>query len=215
MKRLLRTFLGGLLLATALPVLTPAVPASASAFTVSLSASTLNTAANTGTISLTATTNQTVTGTPYFIVIWEVFSMNHSIGGCGTGTTCTVSTTIPAGESWFVATVAPASASFPPASSQAQSSTIKPWGWTISVSATKTLPGFAMPVYAYTNKDVGPTPYYITIVDSTIGGTVASCGSGTSCSGNAPAQVLPVCHTFTASITGIVSKTTTGCWALL
>lgn len=55
--------------------------------------------------------------------------------------------------------------------------------WTVSLSAQPTqLPaGSATTVTATANQNVGPTPYYINIVDKTTGAVLTSCGSGTSC----------------------------------
>jgi hypothetical protein len=55
--------------------------------------------------------------------------------------------------------------------------------WSVSLDADNYSPnnGDTVSLTAYTNRDVGPSPYYIEIVDQTTGITVNTCGTGTSC----------------------------------
>jgi RHS repeat-associated protein len=90
---------------------------------------------------------------------------------------------------------------------QAQSGTVKlTWisastGWTASLSTTQGSVGTGQNVTltASTNQDVGPTIYYLSIVDVGSNTVVASCGSGTTCSYTA-SQSTASAHTYLAEI---------------
>jgi hypothetical protein len=58
-----------------------------------------------------------------------------------------------------------------------------PVSWAVGLSATNThpTPGQAVTLTATASANVGPTPWYIRITDATTGQTLASCGSGTTC----------------------------------
>lgn len=57
-------------------------------------------------------------------------------------------------------------------------------GWSVSLtaSASEVFDGESVTFTATTNADVGPTPWFITIEDLSLPGSVEECGSGTTCS---------------------------------
>lgn len=57
-----------------------------------------------------------------------------------------------------------------------------PWTLSITSSDVQVEPGSGAWITATSNLDVGPTPYYIYIVDNDTHGIVAQCGDGTVCS---------------------------------
>lgn len=58
---------------------------------------------------------------------------------------------------------------------------MSPWTVSLSASVTATWPTFYSTLTATSSQDVGPTPYFIYIVNADTGATVASCGRGTTC----------------------------------
>lgn len=76
-------------------------------------------------------------------------------------------------------------------------------GWIVHLTAhpTSLLVGQATTLTATANQDVGPTPYYINIVDTTTGRVIDSCGSGTTCTTTVTENV-PTTHLFQADVGG-------------
>ena len=74
-------------------------------------------------------------------------------------------------------------------------------GYSISLyeSTNALAPGRAITLSAYSNVDVGPTPYYIEFYDRNTGGLLNYCGSGTSCS-TSVSESSPTTHSFIAYI---------------
>lgn len=72
-------------------------------------------------------------------------------------------------------------------------------------SSTSVPAGTTVTLTAYSNTDVGPTPYWIEIFDQTTMSRVGVCGSGYSCSADV-SQALPLPHTYIAYV---ASNTTT------
>src|SRR5438309_2110724 len=74
-------------------------------------------------------------------------------------------------------------------------------GWTITAYANPNAlaPGVATNIHAVANMDVGPTPYYIEIFDSTSGQFLNYCYTGATCD-SYPSQSSPTTHTFTAYV---------------
>ncbi|GAA1548536.1 hypothetical protein GCM10009827_081070 [Dactylosporangium maewongense] len=130
---------------------------------------------------ITATANQDVGPTPYYI---RIYRNSTQFAICGTGTTCSVDATSSVIDSaWFSADISDAAgnkivASNPPF-------VLVDWHSTtvgLSTSQTTTSIGSAVTLTATTAFDVGPSPFYTQIFDLTTGARVQICGTGTSCS---------------------------------
>jgi hypothetical protein len=166
------------------PARTGAAVTPALAFTVTLVASPINVAAG-GTTTLTATANQDVGPTPWFVEIFDVTD-NVLVCDVGSGTTCTVNVTQagPTAIDYF-AYVATFSTTSPPPNIQASAGPVwVSWGLAVSLTAVPAAmtPGGTTTLTANTNFNVGPTPWFIVIVDESTGTNVAVCGFGTTCS---------------------------------
>ena len=192
--------LGGGLALAAMPV----TPVGATGWTVSLAASSTSPALDTP-VTLTATANQDVSyPSPYDIEIYDLGNNGALLNACGSGTTCSaeVNNTLPTCDT-YQAYVALYSATAPPPSVQATSATVTVcWGlpWTVSLTAapSTTLSGTPATLTAVTDKDVGPTPYYIEVYDVNTRGLVAACGGGYTCSTNVTND--SGCHAYVAVI---------------
>jgi len=152
------------------------------AFTVKLVASQVSLAPG-GTTTLTATSNQDVSPTPFFIEIFDA-TAGTLAATCGSGTTCATNVT-QSGSTVrnYVAYVADAGKTFPPAAPQATSSFITVSWLTVGLTASPTAlqPGGTTTLTATATLDVGATPFFIDVFDATTGTLVAQCGFGTSC----------------------------------
>jgi hypothetical protein len=157
-----------------------ASPAGAAApFTVSLAAAQLGLGPG-GTTTLTATSNQDVGQTSFFINIFDA-TTGTFLAGCGSGTTCTASVTQNVSTMHsYVADIA-ADKSFPPTAPEAISNTVVVSWMTIHLAASATVlqPGGTTTLTATASMDV--SPFAIEIFDTTTGLAVAQCGSGTTC----------------------------------
>lgn len=136
-------------------------------------------------VTLTATANQDVGPTPYFIEIFDQ-TTDTLIVDCGSGTTCSGSTSQSSTTTHgFAAYVASYSTTEPPPNIQASSAvTAVTWAYQVSLSASPTglAPGGTSTLTATTDGNVGPTPYYIEIYDATTGTWLATCAVGSTCS---------------------------------
>lgn len=166
----------------------PARPANGNGITVNLTASPTSLWPTQYSI-LTATTNINLGPTPYYLKIYDLTAGTYVGSPCGTGTGCAAVVTQPtAGVHCYVAVVGLNSASFPPASEQAQSGSVcVVWqGISVSLSASPTtLPvGDATTLTAIASADVSLTPFYIDIFDVTNGKvqSVRNCTYSSSCS---------------------------------
>jgi hypothetical protein len=135
------------------------------------------------TTTLTATTDVNIGPSPFYDQIWDTTATPPTLlNQCGSGTSCSISVTQSAATTHsYVATVGDYATSYPPPSVQSTSpTTYVTWndsGWTVSISASDSSPL----VTATASSDVGPTPYYIYIVDED-GSTLAqTCGTGATC----------------------------------
>jgi hypothetical protein len=155
----------------------------------------LSSSANTGpvgsTVSLTATTSDDVGPSPFYTEVFDTTTQSV-LAECGTGTSCTALVSMAvAATHRFVALEASYATGFPPTNIQATS--LPMWviwsssGWWVTVAFDN-----AGNVVATTNRDVGPTPYYIEIFEERMNGDgsqgpsqrIAFCGAGTSCTGS-------------------------------
>jgi hypothetical protein len=141
-------------------------------------------------IELKAVTSSTVSSTPYTIRIVEDGS-ESLIESCGSGTECsiTVPTTWEENEQLharrFHAVIG--NGSYTAGESSHQTVFVQPFIFTVNLSLKFVRTdgeGHSWDeATATTNRNVGPTPYYIEIREgSSTGSVVASCGSGTECS---------------------------------
>jgi diaminopimelate epimerase len=139
------------------------------------------------TIHLTATAASDVGPTPYYIRIFNA-DTHSEVAKCGSGTTCTYSLTVGWEENehptahHFYSEVSGGSEGLYTRSGEVTVN-IEPYVFTVSVTATPssvTIPE-SYSLKAISNRDVGPTPYYIKIIENGTNSQVAQCGSGTEC----------------------------------
>lgn len=80
-------------------------------------------------------------------------------------------------------------------------------GWTIGLYASPNAvaPGVSTTLTAYTNMDVGPTPWWIVIFDQSTGGRVGYCGTGTTCSASV-SQSSATNHYYIAYVSSLGSS---------
>jgi hypothetical protein len=178
-------------------------PSPAPALSVSLAAPTSVWATQSST--LTATANQDVGPTPYFISIYEESSPYPGsaitwIASCGSGTQCTASVrSATTALRYFVAAITTAPKVL--TGWLTQSSVVQvDWG-TIRVAlqaslTTAPLSG-AVTLTATTSTGLGPTPFYDEVFDATTGTMLARCGSGTTCTA-VISQAAATTHMFLA-----------------
>ena len=150
---------------------------------VKLAASPTTTGIN-GTSTLTATSSLDIGPSPFYIQVYNA-TTGTRLRSCPFGTTCSVSTSQSVATTQrFIAFVSDNSAAYYPTGIQATSnSSYVTWtannyrvslGITSPSRSTRTLT-------AYSNVNVGPTPYYIEIFNLRTGARIAICGSGTTC----------------------------------
>jgi hypothetical protein len=130
---------------------------------------------------LTATANQDVGPTPYYIRIWDGQAGVY-LASCGTGKTCTATVTRPQITFTSFAAVIEDSSGYGQASTYNHDVYWHGVELALSASPTTVAVGGTTTLTATANQDVGPSPFYIEIFDTTTGTFVKSCGSGTSCS---------------------------------
>lgn len=155
---------------------------------------------------LTATANQDVGPTPYYLEIYDLTSASY-VSICGSGTVCTatVTQTQPTTHTYeaFVAYYPPTTGL--PSGIQANSSVVYVlWhGVNVTLGASQsTLPLSGLTTLtANTSSDVGPSPFYIEIFDTTTSTRLTVCGFGTSCSVTT-SQAVATTHKFVAYVSG-------------
>jgi PASTA domain len=153
------------------------------AFTVDLTFSPVSLAPG-GTTTLTATSNQDVGPTPWFIEIFQAASGAFLVE-CGSGTTCATSVTQSgSGLGAFIAYVSGFGTTSPPPSIQATSTPVLVSWLSVTLSASDTVlqPDGTTELTATSSLSVSPTPWSIEIFDVTTGTLVVECGFGTTCS---------------------------------
>ncbi len=138
-----------------------------------------------GTSTLTATASADIGPSPFYIQVFDA-TTGARLKSCPFGTTCSVGTSKAVATTHkFLAYVSDDSTAFPPTGVQAVSNaSYVTWtasnyrvslGITAPTRSTRTLT-------AYSNTNVGPTPYFIEVFNLRTGARIALCGSGTSCS---------------------------------
>ncbi len=160
---------------------------------------------------ITATTNQDVGPTPYWITIAQVMSGSGqgwtAIAVCGSGTICSASVTRPdPGYGSYIAYVADYPAVVPPSGIQAfapAASTYQvQWrgvGLGLGANLNTVGVGAQVTLVASAGEDVGPSPFYIQIYEQETGTRVAVCGYGTSCTATV-SQTAAVVRTYGAVV---------------
>lgn len=154
---------------------------------------------------LTASANQDVGPTPYYIRIVDE-TAGVQVASCGTGTTCAVSVTQPtATQHAYLAEITDGSAND-------LTDSVDPvyvtWhGVLVSLAASPgtVSVGGAATVSATASSDVGPSPFYIQIFDTTAGTRVGLCGFGNVCTVTV-SQSVAGAHTYVAYV-GAASTT--------
>ena len=136
---------------------------------------------------LTATLDRDVGPTPYSVAIIDD-DTGSSVGGCGSGTSCTVTV----GTSYSADNANPRTRHFhaevtgsggPYGPSGQVSVEIRRFNFDVSLASDKsavTVPD-SFTLTATLDRDVGPTPYSVQIVDDDTGSSVGGCSSGTTC----------------------------------
>lgn len=152
---------------------------------------------------LTATANQDVGPTPYYLSIYDQTAHSY-VAICGFGTTCATSVTqATATTHSYQAYVSYYPTANPPSGVQATSGVVSvTWrGISVSVSASPTTlaVGSTTTVTATTSADVGPTPFYTELYDATTSTRIGVCGGGTSCSTTA-SQSVATTHRYVAYV---------------
>lgn len=126
---------------------------------------------------LVATANADVGPTPYSIVIRDANLV--VLKSCSTGTTCSHAVTYPRGSHHFYASIEAGSDP-----SQASAGLSVEWHSTtldLSASQNSLSVGSGSLLTATTGQDIGPSPFYTMIFDTTTGNLLTYCGQGTSC----------------------------------
>lgn len=150
---------------------------------------------------LTATASTDVGPTPYYLRIYDLTTGAY-IATCASGTTCAAPVTQPAPTTHtYIAVIASPSAAYPPAGEQAISAQVAvDWhGTDLTLTASQaTVPtGTTSTLTATTSQDIGPSPFWTEIFDTTTGTTIAACGYGTTCTATI-SQNTPTTHEYIA-----------------
>jgi len=83
---------------------------------------------------------------------------------------------------------------------------VPPYIASFSASSNTVAIGGTITLTATTDRDIGPTPYYIEIFDATTGGWLSWCGYGTSCSATV-SQSAATTHAYVAYVAANVTQT--------
>jgi len=162
-------------------------------------------------VGLIATANQDVGPTPWYLTIVETDWLGSRIVAiCGAGSTCTANATSPSSIRRSYIAYVGAYASTPPIpNQQAVSNTAwilwdNPSYMDLHSNRGTFPPGASATLSATVDIDIGPSPWYISIVDTSTGTLVGVCGSGKTCTATA-SQTLPGTHTYAAYLGGYPS----------
>jgi hypothetical protein len=147
---------------------------------------------------LTATASADVGPTIYYIHIYN--GSGALIGTCGSGTTCSVAVTSSTpGYQYFYANISDGAGGNVVAYTQ----TIDIDWYTAQLTlaaASHTVPvGGTTTLTETSNTDVGPSPFWVQIWDTTTGTELTQCGSGTTCSVTV-SQSAATTHTYVATL---------------
>jgi hypothetical protein len=162
---------------------------------------------------ITATSSLDVGPTPYYIEIFDLATGTDPIF-CGFGTTCTTTVTRSSAVAYYVAYVAAFSTTDPPPDIRAQSGTFLVTWISLGLTASPAAPrvGDTTLLTATASLDVGPTPFYIEIVDLSLNTLVVVCGSGAICSASV-SQGPTTIHSYTAFVVAHPTTSPSFAWA--
>jgi hypothetical protein len=162
---------------------------------------------------ITATSSLDVGPTPYYIEIFDLATGTDPIF-CGFGTTCTTTVTRSSAVAYYVAYVAAFSTTDPPPDIRAQSGTFLVTWISLGLTASPAAPrvGDTTLLSATASLDVGPTPFYIEIVDLSFKTLVVVCGSGAICSASV-SQGQATIHSYTAFVVAHPNTSPPVAWA--
>jgi len=134
---------------------------------------------------ITVSASVDVGPTPFWLEIFDG-STGQNIAICASGWTCSASVTMyGATVHYFTGYISAYGTTNAPPSVQSSTNVYAFWmSVTVSASAVALAPGGTTTLVATTNADVGPSPYYISIFDTTTNTRVALCGTGTRCTAN-------------------------------
>lgn len=132
---------------------------------------------------LTATTAHDVGPSPFWTAIFDA-TTGTRVTVCGSGTTCSTTVSQPIETTHrYIAYVSNYSSVLPPPGIRtASNSSFVTWsysGYRLSLNLSRN--GSNATLTAVSNRDVGPTPYYIEIFNLRNSTRVAVCGTGTTC----------------------------------
>jgi hypothetical protein len=139
-----------------------------------------------GTITITATANTNVGPTPWYIEIFDYYS-HARVTYCYTGSSCSYNVSSgSAGSRTFIAFVSDLSTNYPPTSTQATSGAVTVTWVVVSLSASPQYlsAGGTTTLTATANADIGASPYYIEIYNSSNHTYLTNCASGSVCRWN-------------------------------
>ena len=151
----------------------------------------------------TGGTALTVTGTNFTTGAMVKFGTTAATGVTVTSAT-SLTATSPAGSGTVDVTVSTGAGTSSPGA--ADQFTYAVAGWTATLSASSTSPsiGQSVTLNATANQQVGPTPYYIDILDQTTNQVLKACGTGITCSVSVT-QTSATTHTY---LTELASSST-------
>ncbi|MBM9506530.1 hypothetical protein [Actinacidiphila acididurans] len=149
---------------------------------------------------LTATASADVGPTTYYIIIYN--DAGSVVGFCGNGTVCSVAVTSPTPAThYFHATVADSAGT----TVVAYSPSVEVDWYTADLSLAAglhTLPvGNSTVVTETSSRDIGLSPFWVQIWDTTTGTWLGQCGTGTTCSVTV-SQSVATTHTYAATLAG-------------
>ncbi len=158
---------------------------------------------------LTAKANHTVSGTVYYIDIRND-ETGEIYAACGAGTTCTVaitSQTPGAAEYSAYISDSPTDVTGSHYVTYSGGELVDWYGVDVALTASKTtVPvGNTVVLTEKSSGDVGPTPFYIQLWDTTAGTLLNQCGSGTTCSASV-SQSAATTHTYVATFAQYASS---------
>jgi len=156
-----------------------------------------------GTTTLTASANEDVGPTPFYIEIFDR-TTGANVALCGFGTTCSTNVTQSASTvRSYIAYISSLGFSNPPPDVRATSASVWVSWLSVTLSASPTFQwryGYSR-LTATSSLNVGPTPFYIEIFDRTTGTYLTACGSGTTCS-TLVSQPFSTTHAYVAFVSG-------------
>ncbi|MGF7229241.1 MAG: hypothetical protein ACQR33_04635 [Candidatus Saccharibacteria bacterium] len=156
---------------------------------------------------LTATANQNVGPTPYYLSIYDQTAHSY-VAICATGTVCTATVTQPQPTTHtYISYVSYYPSVNPPTGIQATSASVYVLWHGVSLSlvttSNTTLPLNGVASFkATTSSDVGPSPFWIELYDATTGMRLSYCGFGTTCTATTT-QAVATTHKIVAYVSSL------------